>query len=42
MPYGQCVEDGKDEDYIFHDKEYSTEVRQTVLLLLKSIILVQS
>ncbi|CAD5209385.1 unnamed protein product [Bursaphelenchus xylophilus] len=25
MPYGQCVQDGKDEDYIFQDKEYSTE-----------------
>ncbi|CAD5206518.1 unnamed protein product [Bursaphelenchus okinawaensis] len=25
MPYGQCVKDGKDEDYIFQDKEYSTE-----------------
>ncbi|KAH7697981.1 CBN-ASIC-1 protein, partial [Aphelenchoides avenae] len=24
-PYGNCVEEGKDDDYIFRDKEYSTE-----------------
>jgi hypothetical protein len=31
-PYGECATEGKDEDFIYRDKTYSTEVSMLTLL----------